>query len=164
MTEIRKNRCIRLSDAEFQQLQKNAQSQGCTMSELIRRTAIYGQKMSQVNLDMEPIRKMLYELQMQGNNLNQLAREANTFGISKSLAESIEEEVSKSKKTRKRLNQLIQDIRETRYLRVVLSSKRRSQVNAMLTIYATILMTKMPSCVTVKILLMSKIGIRKWMM
>lgn len=116
MTDIRKNRCIRLNDEEFKQLQKNAQSQGCTMSELIRRTAIYGQKMPQVNLDMEPIRKMLYELQMQGNNLNQLAREANTFGISKSLAESIEEEVSKSKKTRKRLNQLIQDIREGRLL------------------------------------------------
>lgn len=117
MTERKNKRLwIRLSDEEYKLLQRNAVSQDCTMSELIRRTAIYGQKISPVVLDMKPIKKMLYELQMQGNNLNQLAREANTFGISKSLAESIEEEVSKSKKTRKRLNQLIQDIREGRLL------------------------------------------------
>lgn len=115
MTKKREKRLwIRLTDEELERLQKNAASQGCTMSEIIRRTAIYGQKLSPVTLDMEPIKKMLYEMQMQGNNLNQLAREANTYGISKSLAESIEEEISKSKKTRQRLNQLIRDIKEGR--------------------------------------------------
>lgn len=114
MAEIRKIRTVRLSDEEYKLLQRNAVSQDCTMSELIRRTAIYGQKISPVVLDMKPIKKMLYELQMQGNNLNQLAREANTFGVSKSLAKSIEEEISKSEKMLDKLDQLLDDIREGR--------------------------------------------------
>lgn len=114
MAEIRKIRTVRLSDEEYKLLQRNAVSQDCTMSELIRRTAIYGQKISPVVLDMKPIKKMLYELQMQGNNLNQLAREANTFGVSKSLAESIEEEILECKKTFNKLDQLVDDIREGR--------------------------------------------------
>lgn len=105
---------IRLSDEELKILQRNAASQGYTVSELIRRTAIFGQKISPVVLDMEPIKKILFELQMQGGNLNQLAREANTFGVSKSLAESIEEEISKSKKILDKLDQLADDIREGR--------------------------------------------------
>lgn len=115
MTERKNKRLwIRLSDEEYKLLQRNAVSQDCTMSELIRRTAIYGQKISPVVLDMKPIKKMLYELQMQGNNLNQLAREANTFGVSKSLAKSIEEEISKSEKMLDKLDQLLDDIREGR--------------------------------------------------
>lgn len=114
MAEIRKIRTVRLSDEEYKLLQRNAVSQDCTMSELIRRTAIYGQKISPVVLDMKPIKKMLYELQMQGNNLNQLARGANTFGVSKSLAKSIEEEILKSEKMLDKLDQLLDDIREGR--------------------------------------------------
>lgn len=115
MTAKRSKRLwIRLTDEEYEHIQVNAKSQGCTMSELIRRTAVYGHKISPVTLDMEPVRKMLFELQKQGNNLNQLTKEANTFGVSRSLAESIEEQMEKSKKTCKKLNQLIRDIREGR--------------------------------------------------
>lgn len=110
----KKIRTIRLSDEEHERLKTNAETMGVSMSELIRRTAIYGQKMSPVTLDMEPIRKILYEFQKQGNNLNQLAKEANRFGMADRLAADIEEEIQRAKKTRKRLNQLMIDIREGR--------------------------------------------------
>lgn len=105
---------LRLSDEELQALHKNAISQGYTMSELIRRTAIYGNKMSAVTLDMEPIRRMLFEMQKQGNNLNQLAYEANTYGMSQPLVQRINDELAKSKTTREELNKLLVDIREGR--------------------------------------------------
>lgn len=115
MTEKREKRLwIRLNKEEFEQLQKNAISQGCTMSELIRRTAIYGNKMSAVTLDMEPIRRMLFEMQKQGNNLNQLAHEANTYGMYQPLVQRINDELAKSKTTREELNKLLVDIREGR--------------------------------------------------
>ena len=110
----KKIRTIRLSDEEHERLKANAETMGVSMSELIRRTAINGHKMSPVNLDMEPILKMLFEMQKQGGNLNQLAKEANTFGMSKTLAKDIQDELQKLKKTRKRLNQLVVDIREGR--------------------------------------------------
>lgn len=114
MTDTRKIRCIRLSDDEYRKLQENADSLGVTKSELIRRTAIYGKKMSPVVLDMEPLKKMLFEMQKQGNNLNQLAREANTYGLSPSLALRIESEIERSSESREKLVQLIMDVREGR--------------------------------------------------
>ena len=110
----KKIRTIRLSDEEHERLQANAKTMGVSMSELIRRTAIYGHKMSPVILDMEPIRKILFEFQKQGNNLNQLAKQANRFGISEGLEDEIRDELQNVKNLLGRTDELITDIREGR--------------------------------------------------
>lgn len=110
-SQFRKNRCLRFSDEEYELLKKLAASQGCTIAELIRRTVIYDNQISPVIVDMEPIRKILFELSMEGNNLNQIAREVNTYGVSPRLERSIEEELKRHKKVRKKLDGLIRDLR-----------------------------------------------------
>ena len=58
-----------------------AQSLGCSMSDLVRRTAIAGKVVKQNDFDIEAVRKMTHELQKEGTNLNQLMYFLNRNGI-----------------------------------------------------------------------------------
>jgi hypothetical protein len=102
---------IRLTDDEYDRLKANAKTQGVSVAELIRRSAIYGKNISPTIIDMEPLRKLYSELAHEGSNLNQLAHEANVFGIDSLLEHRILEELESYKKTREALVTLIKDIR-----------------------------------------------------
>jgi predicted DNA-binding protein len=108
-----KNKLIsmRLSVEEYKRLEQNAKTLGISKSELIRRSAIYGKNISPTIIDMEPLRKLYSELAHEGSNLNQLAHEANVFGIDSLLEHRILEELESYKKTREALVALIKDIR-----------------------------------------------------
>lgn len=72
---------IRLSPEEKKQLQANAKMHGCTQAELIRKTAIRSGKINPIMIDTKPLESGIFELQKQGNNLNQLMKFLNTHGI-----------------------------------------------------------------------------------
>jgi hypothetical protein len=105
---------LRLSEDEYLRLQQNAKTLGVSNSELIRRTAIYGEKVSPTIIDMDPIRKMLSELSHEGGNLNQLAHEINIYGVSPKMEKAINDEIEAHQKTRQALVKLIDDIRNGR--------------------------------------------------
>jgi len=105
---------VRLTDEEKSRLIQNARTLGCTPSELIRKTAIYGQKISPTIIDMERIRKMQTELRKQGGNLNQLMRSINTFGLHSHNPKEVKNVVDKTADTINEVHKLIIDIREGR--------------------------------------------------
>lgn len=70
-----------LTDAEKQALRNRAESLGCTMSDLVRRSAISGKVVKQNDFNIEEIRKVKHELLKQGTNLNQLMYFLNRNGI-----------------------------------------------------------------------------------
>jgi hypothetical protein len=102
---------VRLSEEEYGRLKANAQTMGVSIAELIRRTAIYGEKISPTIIDMEPIRKMLCEMSREGGNLNQLAHEVNTYGFSPKMEKAINDELEAHCNVRQELVALISDIR-----------------------------------------------------
>lgn len=77
MTQIN----LRLTAYEKAQLRVNAASAGLSVSEYIRKTAVYGVAPSPVIVDMKELTRCNFELRKQGVNLNQLMRTLNTYGI-----------------------------------------------------------------------------------
>ena len=72
---------VHLTASEKQAIKERAQSLGCSMSDLVRRTAITGKVVKQNDFDIEAVRKMTHELQKEGTNLNQLMYFLNRNGI-----------------------------------------------------------------------------------
>ena len=82
MNKKRPNQVIvRLSDEEFQQLKELVESSGQTQQEYIRK-AILGAEIidDRVIVDNEALRKAVFELAHQGNNLNQLTKKLHEKG------------------------------------------------------------------------------------
>lgn len=109
-----KAKLIRLSEAEFERLEYNAKTHGCTASELIRRTAIYGQNLSPIMIDMEVVQKTYTELRKQGGNLNQLMRSINTLGLHRHDAREVQNVIEKTNAAAESVHALILDIRDGR--------------------------------------------------
>lgn len=72
---------IQLTASEKECIKERAQSLGCSMSDLVRRTAITGKVVKQNDFDVEAVRKVKHELLKQGTNLNQLMYFLNRNGI-----------------------------------------------------------------------------------
>ena len=72
---------IQLTASEKQAIKERAQSLGCSMSDLVRRTAITGKVVKQNDFDIEAVNKMTHELLKEGTNLNQLMYFLNRNGI-----------------------------------------------------------------------------------
>lgn len=107
-----KAKLIRLSETELERLERNAKTHGCTASELIRRTAIYGQNLSPIIIDIEPIQKTYTELRKQGGNLNQLMRSINTLGLHRHDPREVQNVIEKSSAVVEEIHDLILDIRD----------------------------------------------------
>lgn len=109
-----RNFILRLTPEECEQLRRNADARGISMAEHIRRTAIHGEQLAPVNIDMEPIRKLLFEYQKQGANVNQLARMVNTHGLAGFDAERLDEMIDRDEAMQDRIMKLLRDMREGR--------------------------------------------------
>lgn len=103
---------IRLSHEEKRRLERNANTYGCTTSELIRRTAIYGQNLSPIVIDMEVLQKTYTELRKQGGNLNQLMRSINTLGLHRHDPREVQDTIEKTSMAVEEVHDLILDIRD----------------------------------------------------
>ena len=106
---------IKLSKTEKIQLQQNAKDANCTVSELIRRLAIYKNDISLINIDMKPIEKILTSSIRQSGNLNQLMRFLNMNGLN-ALGNYSEDDIQKildeTKKALMEIRKLVADIRK----------------------------------------------------
>lgn len=72
---------VQVTDSEKLALRERAESLGCSMSDLVRRSAIQGKVVQQNEIDIEAVRRMTHELLKQGTNLNQLMYFLNANGI-----------------------------------------------------------------------------------
>ena len=72
---------VQLTDNEKYALKERADSLGCSMSDLVRRSAIQGKVVQQSEIDIEAVKAMTHELLKQGTNLNQLMYFLNSNGI-----------------------------------------------------------------------------------
>ena len=72
---------VQVTDSEKLALRERAESLGCSMSDLVRRSAIQGKVVQQNEIGIEAVRRMTHELLKQGTNLNQLMYFLNANGI-----------------------------------------------------------------------------------
>lgn len=72
---------VQVTAEEKRALKERADSLGCSMSDLVRRSAIQGKVVQQNEIDIEAVRRMTHELLKQGTNLNQLMYFLNSNGI-----------------------------------------------------------------------------------
>ena len=115
MRKMTKRLNVRLSEEDFNQIWNNAETQGCSVAELIRRTAIRGGNAAPVTIDNQGIREVLMNLQRIGGNLNQLAHVMNISGMSAGDVERIEGLALELKAADREVRKLVADIRAGRY-------------------------------------------------
>ena len=107
-----RNFILRLTPEEYGQLRRNAATRGCSMAEHIRRTAIHGEQVAPVNIDMEPIRKLLFEYQKQGANINQLAHMVNIYGLTNFDSERLDQMIDRDDMMQDKFRKLLRDLKE----------------------------------------------------
>lgn len=72
---------VQLTIGEKQALRLRADSLGCSMSDLVRRSAIEGKVVTQNEINIAEVRRVYHELMKQGTNLNQLMYFINANGM-----------------------------------------------------------------------------------
>lgn len=72
---------VQLTPDEKQSLRLRAKSLGCSMSDLVRRSAIEGKIIKQNEINITEVRRVYYELRKHGTNLNQLMYFINLNGM-----------------------------------------------------------------------------------
>ena len=72
---------VQLTPDEKQSLRLRADSLGCSMSDLVRRSAIEGKVIKQNEINITEVRRVYHELMKQGTNLNQLMYFINANGM-----------------------------------------------------------------------------------
>lgn len=82
---------VQVSTDEKRALKERAESLGCSMSDLVRRSAIQGEVVKQNDLSIEAINKIRHELRKQGTNLNQLMYFINANGMAAYDSEEVKE-------------------------------------------------------------------------
>lgn len=82
---------VQLSTDEKKALRERAASLGCSMSDLVRRSAIKGEVVKQNDFNIEAINKVRHELRKQGTNLNQLMWFINANGMPAYDSEEVQE-------------------------------------------------------------------------
>lgn len=70
---------VRLAESEKARLSRNAETARCSVSEYVRRCAVYIDEQPPNDREAEELAAMNYELRKQGNNLNQLMHYLNTY-------------------------------------------------------------------------------------
>ena len=105
--------CVRVTLAphEKQALRERAQSLGCSMSDLVRRTAIAGKVVKQNDFDIEAVRKMTLELQKEGTNLNQIAYVMNRDGADGCELSDVKATMWRVRDTLRKADQLLDEMR-----------------------------------------------------
>lgn len=103
---------VRLTVAEEKLLKVRAVSHGSTASELIRSSAIYGKEISPIIIDTTSLKQTLFELQKQGNNLNQYMKFLNTFGEKGYEEKAALRVLGKVESTIDQIDRIIQELRE----------------------------------------------------
>lgn len=72
---------LRLTAYEKNRLRINAARAGLSIASYVRKTAVYGKEPSPVNIDLNELVRLNFELRKEGANLNQIARALNTYGM-----------------------------------------------------------------------------------
>ncbi len=85
---------------------------GCSMSDLVRRTAITGKVVKQNDFDIEAVNKMTHELLKEGTNLNQLMYFLNRNGIGGYDASEVKGTMWKLRDTLRKADMLIDEMKE----------------------------------------------------
>lgn len=103
---------VQLTASEKQAIKDRAQSLGCSMSDLVRRTAITGKVVKQNDFDIEAVNKMTHELLKEGTNLNQLMYFLNRNGIGGYDASEVKGTMWKLRDTLRKADMLIDEMKE----------------------------------------------------
>lgn len=103
---------VQLTASEKQAVKERAQSLGCSMSDLVRRTAITGKVVKQNDFDIEAVNKMTHELLKEGTNLNQLMYFLNRNGIGGYDASEVKGTMWKLRDTLRKADMLIDEMKE----------------------------------------------------
>lgn len=82
---------VQVTSDEKKALRERAASLGCSMSDLVRRSAIKGEVVKQNDFNIEAINKVRHELRKQGTNLNQLMWFINANGMPAYDSEEVQE-------------------------------------------------------------------------
>lgn len=88
---------LRLTAYEKNRLRINAARAGLSIASYVRKTAVYGKEPSPVNIDLNELVRLNFELRKEGANLNQIARTLNTYGMAAtdlSLLSAVMEKIS----------------------------------------------------------------------
>lgn len=72
--------CVQVTPSEKEAFELKAGSLGCSVSDLVRRSALEGE-INSIEFDLEKLNRVYYELVRQGTNLNQLMHFLNSRGI-----------------------------------------------------------------------------------
>lgn len=78
---------ISLDAEHLSKLRTMAQSQGCSVSEFVRRFIIDGEKLRTIVVNREVVSQVLFEIHKQGVNLNQIAKAMNMHGVDSTLVD-----------------------------------------------------------------------------
>jgi len=73
----RKSFHLYLLDSEYEILKQKAERVGMTKTEFVRNIIIFGNASRSEKMDMDDLKKWLYELNRIGNNINQVAYKVN---------------------------------------------------------------------------------------
>lgn len=110
---------VRITEEDYLRLKANADTFGCSMSELVRRKAVNGEgAVPPVIIDSTETRRILGNLQRVGGNLNQAVYNMNRYGVAQQDANHLMNEVIPDlAQCAKDLRTLVRDIRKGKYSR-----------------------------------------------
>lgn len=103
---------VQLTPDEKRALKERAESLGCSMSDLVRRSAIQGEVVKQNDLNITAINKIRHELRKQGTNLNQLMYFINANGLAAYDSEEVQETARCVRDAVQRASSLIEELEE----------------------------------------------------
>ncbi len=103
---------VQVSSDEKRALKERAESLGCSMSDLVRRSAIQGEVVKQNDLNIEAINKIRHELRKQGTNLNQLMYFINANGMAAYDSEEVQEAARCVRDAVRRTSSFIEELEE----------------------------------------------------
>lgn len=103
---------VQLTPDEKRALKERAESLGCSMSDLVRRSAIQGEVVKQNDLNITAINKIRHELRKQGTNLNQLMYFINANGLAAYDSEEVQETARCVRHAVQRASSLIEELEE----------------------------------------------------
>ena len=104
---------VRLSVSEYQALANQARACGLTMSDFVRLRCLEDDGRPRIVTDVETLRKIHVNLRRAGSNLNQCARELNTYHNSKSISDSLSDAFSAVREASKDVSEFISETRKS---------------------------------------------------
>lgn len=104
---------VQVTPDEKRSLRLRADSLGCSVSDLVRRSAIEGKVVKQNEINIEEVRRVYHELMKQGTNLNQLMYFLNANGIGGFDRKEVEQTLHRVRKTARDAEEVLSAIKSS---------------------------------------------------